>query len=224
MSEITTKQLEIAISRSWDSVTTSIPQGWSEANAMRGQCVPSALVVQDYLGGDIERVGVIGNEEVEGETHYRSRLDSGLPVDFTVMQYLPFAPVRFIDRPVDLDSEGYSSMRERLLDNDLTRSRYEVLKSRVALGLGRRVSGMYDMSYQPEDEAAVIHLQSLRRTLGVHAERLLVYVASDNPDADSDTVLALSSSAMCEGAAYMQPAYPWDIVDSSINMYRAYKQ
>lgn len=220
---ITLAKLRHVVESEWDRVTTSIPLEWSKENAMRGQCVPTALVVQDYLGGDIERVEVVESEAVNGETHYKNRLDDKMPVDLTVMQYLPFAPVKFVAKQVDLVAEGYPSMRERLLGNDLTRSRYEVLRSRVAVSLGRVATGSYDMAYQPDNIDIQMYLDSLKRTLGIHAERLLAYVAADNPGASSDEVVHLSVSAMMDGAAYMQPAYPWDIVDNSINMYRAYK-
>ncbi len=113
--------LTAAIRASWDKETTTNPDEWdAETAAERGQCVPTALVVQDQLGGDLERLAT----EYQGgrETHYRNVVD-GEVIDLTRAQY-PEDQV-FEPAPVEGDT------REYVLGNENTRRRYQLLATRV---------------------------------------------------------------------------------------------
>lgn len=116
-----------ALKNSWSSETSYDGENYDDTNPPRGQCVVSSLVVQDYLGGDLVRVAVSGGSI--NEKHYFNRLDDGTIIDVTRSQYLQ--PVTMTDSPVDLVAKGYVSNRERMLADDDTRSRYEILRQKV---------------------------------------------------------------------------------------------
>jgi len=114
--------LATAIRSSWDSTTTSTPDEWEPvANPARGQCVPTALVVQDNLGGNLERLATTYNER--RETHYRNILPDGTVLDLTRSQY-PDEQI-FEQTPIEGDT------REYVLGNEATRRRYTALARRV---------------------------------------------------------------------------------------------
>ncbi len=120
--------LEKAIRASWTSETTTIPIEWDVTTAReRGQCVPTSLVVQDYLGGEIERVATI--HRGFREAHYRNLID-GEPVDFTRGQY----PDKntFVSSPI-IGRTDYSSLREFMLSHQAAEAHYRMLASSVAL-------------------------------------------------------------------------------------------
>lgn len=66
-------QLEQALRSSWGADTTCLNakglERWHRGNPAHGQCGPTALVVQDLLGGDLLVAGVSGGDE-EDEVHY----------------------------------------------------------------------------------------------------------------------------------------------------------
>lgn len=132
-------RLQDALREEWDGTTSSIAW-WNKRNPERGQCVPTSLIIQDYLGGDIERSLVTG-DLLKPETHYYNRLDDGTRVDLTAVQYRPYASVKFSPSPVSLRREGFNSMRERLLSNENTAERYEILRRKVANHLATRALG-----------------------------------------------------------------------------------
>lgn len=119
--------LNTTIRHSWQHETSSTPDEWDAQTAPeRGQCVPTALVVQDYFGGEIERLATVvdGNNE----THYRNLVDGEI-VDFTRAQYpetQELAPA-----PKELTPE-YATLRDYLLSNESTASRYRILAQKVA--------------------------------------------------------------------------------------------
>lgn len=126
------KDLTAALKSSWPAdAKGSEWKDWSVENPARGQCVPSSLVVQDYLGGDIVRYKVTGDSI--DETHYFNILEDGTVIDTTGSQYKQ--PVSMEPYPVDLAKNNFSSMRERCLADEETKERYEILKSRVAAKL-----------------------------------------------------------------------------------------
>ncbi|QQS21967.1 hypothetical protein IPM09_00200 [Candidatus Saccharibacteria bacterium] len=111
------------VRKSWSKDTTSSPDEWDAGlTPARGQCVPTSLVVQDYLGGTLDRLAT----EFHGtrETHYRNILGDGTVIDISRDQY----PVdqQFEPAPVDGDT------REYVLENENTRRRYRLLAERVA--------------------------------------------------------------------------------------------
>ncbi len=107
-----------AIRRAW-SADTSIDPEWSATCPARGQCAVTALIIQDYLGGQLFRA------EVEGISHYWNWV-RGVEVDLTRDQFNHFAPTA-----VRIRSRRY------VLSFPDTVQRYETLKERVAMILGQ---------------------------------------------------------------------------------------
>ena len=106
--------LALAIRRSW-SATTSVEKEWIREQPSRGQCAVTALVVQDYLGGQLLRA------EVEGGSHYWNRLPDGTELDLTRDQF-----PRFLPEKVETRSRAHA------LSSPDTVRRYFILARRVA--------------------------------------------------------------------------------------------
>jgi hypothetical protein len=105
--------LEQAIRRSWSAETT-VDHDWTPQRPSKGQCAVTALVVQDYLGGDLLRALV-------GEvTHYWNRLPDGTILDLTRDQFRSFEPGNIEPRS-----------REYILSYPATAARYRTLAERV---------------------------------------------------------------------------------------------
>jgi hypothetical protein len=73
--------LEKAIRESWDAKTSSYPEDWNEDNPAYGQCAVTALVVNDYLGGEIVNANV-PLPSGKYESHYFNLVD-GKEIDLT---------------------------------------------------------------------------------------------------------------------------------------------
>lgn len=99
----------------WCADTSATPEGWSADNAALGQCAVTALVVQDFMGGELLR-GL-----VPGGSHYWNRLPAGVEIDLTIQQ--------FAKRP-DLRSVEIRS-RDYLLSSPSTAARYKLLRASV---------------------------------------------------------------------------------------------
>jgi hypothetical protein len=95
-----------AIRTSWSAETCDpVDLPWSEANAPRGQCGATALVVQDLLGGDLLLAEVRNPDGSRQGVHYWNRLDDGTELDLTREQFAPTEAVqepRVVQRPPDL--------------------------------------------------------------------------------------------------------------------------
>lgn len=115
-----------ALEASWGSDTAFDPEDWSADNPARGQCVISSLVIQDYLGGDLARYSVEGNDIQE--THYINRLSNGTKIDATAKQYKE--PVTMTLKPIP-DNDQIAIRKKRLSDLSTAR-RYEILRNRVS--------------------------------------------------------------------------------------------
>ena len=118
-------ELFAALQASWSADTAFSAEEWSPENKARGQCVVSSLVVQDYLGGDLIRYSI--DEGSLHETHYANKFNDGTVIDTTASQY--DIPVNMRIKPIDHD--GFASIRLKRLADESTKSRYEILKSRV---------------------------------------------------------------------------------------------
>ena len=116
-----------ALRASWCPETSTLGDDLPVDNPARGQCAVSSLVVQDFLGGDLFRVRVSGDGI--DERHYYNVLDDGIVIDTTREQYQG-KPVSLTPAPVDLEGK-YVSIREKVLDNEDTRKRYELLRQLV---------------------------------------------------------------------------------------------
>lgn len=120
---VTLAQLEEAIRASWDRETTEEPNVWTEENPAYGNCAVTALVVRDYLGGDVVAAGVVrGGARVD--RHAWNRLPSGLEVDLSRDQFRDGE--QYEDAAVVTDFVGAR-----------TQERYELLAARVRERLGR---------------------------------------------------------------------------------------
>jgi hypothetical protein len=106
-------QLTRAIRLAW-TPQTSVADYWDTANPARGQCAPTALVVQDSLGGELLR------GELEGTSHYWNLLPDGTEVDLTREQFKRFEPGSIQPRT-----------REYVLSYPDTDRRYRILSQRV---------------------------------------------------------------------------------------------
>lgn len=124
----TLDQIRNALQQSWSADTSYTPDEWSRDNPARGQCVVSALVLQEYLGGDLHRYKVIYNNQPE--KHYVNVIDRVF-VDSTRSQYPEDAEL--VDAPVDLGS--YGSIRAKLMSDPDTVKRYSLLLQRVRAAL-----------------------------------------------------------------------------------------
>ncbi len=114
-----------ALHTSWAADTAYKANDWSTENPARGQCVVTALIVQDYFGGELIRYHVQGDDI--DETHYINLLSGGATLDATASQYKK--PVTFSFKPVRL--EGFESIRDKRLADADTRRRYRLLRDRV---------------------------------------------------------------------------------------------
>lgn len=110
-----------AIRNSWDSETSASPDEWTIEAPALGQCVPSSLVAQDLLGGELERLAT--SREGVRETHYRNVLPDGSVLDISGDQY-PEGQ-EFTPAPVD------GGVREYVLGNENTARRYRLLLDRA---------------------------------------------------------------------------------------------
>ncbi|WP_143229962.1 YunG family protein [Actinophytocola xanthii] len=110
--EVSRQRLFAALRSRW-SAATSVDPAWSSGNPALGQCAVTALVIQEYLGGDLIRA------KVGTVSHYWNRLPDG-DIDLTREQFSRFVP-----------TDVSVQQRERLLNNSETRSRYERLLSQV---------------------------------------------------------------------------------------------
>ncbi len=108
-------QLRTTLAASWTAQTASPLVAWTPHNPSSGQCAVSALVLQDYCGGEIRRCVVAGTP------HYFNRIDDQV-VDSTAAQFGTVA--------IDYDTATVRS-RQRILRHADTRRRYKLLKGQV---------------------------------------------------------------------------------------------
>jgi hypothetical protein len=102
-----------AIREAW-SAETSVDERWHGERPSLGQCAVTALVIQDYLGGDLLRA------DVGGVSHYWNRLPGGAEIDLTRDQFTQFSP-----RQVETRS------RDHVLSFPDTTKRYRLLRERI---------------------------------------------------------------------------------------------
>ena len=101
------------LNMSWclETCSPGLQDKWNSDNPSLGQCAITALVVNDFFGGEIMRC------MASSGSHYYNLID-GKIVDLTVNQFLGEIPMY---------EEGSSRTREYLLGNDDTKKRYEKL-------------------------------------------------------------------------------------------------
>lgn len=113
------------LQKSWSRETSYCPEEWDDSNPSVGQCAVSALVVNDYFGGDIVWAeAVLPNGQIV--SHYFNFID-GKEVDLTRSQFPDGA---IIPEGVEKKKE-FASTRDFMLSSESTKKRYELLKERV---------------------------------------------------------------------------------------------
>jgi hypothetical protein len=120
-------ELEQALQSSWCRETcspSSQPQ-WSPENPAWGQCAVTALVVQDYRGGDMVWATAFLPDDRQ-ISHYFN-LINGEEKDYTRQQYPVGTKI-----PLGISRlQGFATTRDYVLSNEDTVRRYELLKRRV---------------------------------------------------------------------------------------------
>ncbi|MEB3212487.1 MAG: nucleoside-triphosphatase [Leptolyngbyaceae bacterium] len=114
-------KLTSAIGKSWSAESSFLPEQWSSDNPARGQCAVTALVVQDYLGGEIIKCDVIGDDD----SHFYNKLPDETIADLTRSQF---------DEGVSFESEKVAD-REKMLSYPGTQERYALLKAAVSANM-----------------------------------------------------------------------------------------
>ena len=127
--EVIKSRLQTALEQSWIKQTSSVPDEWNVGNISRGQCVPTALVVQDYLGGDLQKLTTIYNGREE--SHYINILSDGTIFDACRSQYPEDQKFQLANVVLD----GFNSIRTKRLSETETSQRYKLLKLRVEQNL-----------------------------------------------------------------------------------------
>lgn len=114
-----------ALQKSWSRETSYSPDSWTSDNPALGQCAVSALVANDYLGGEI-----IWSDAVlpSGEkiSHYFN-LINGQEIDLTRSQF----PEGTVIPQGQAKTKDFATTRDFMLSNEITKNRYEILKNRV---------------------------------------------------------------------------------------------
>ena len=115
--------IDQAIRASWGPDVCEDPAdvpGWSPGNPSRGQCGPTALVVNDLLGGHIGVAEVRLRDGSQQGFHWWNRL-AGVDIDLTRQQFGPDELVqepRVLARPASPPRRGeaqYLLLRSRVL-------------------------------------------------------------------------------------------------------------
>lgn len=114
--------LEHALAESWGSDTSADPSGWHRANPAWGQCAVTALVVQDYFGGDLLR-SMVG--EV---SHYYNLLPGSRQIDLTFRQFGHGA----------VATAPEQRARDYVIGYPATARRYQILAARTRDHLSRQ--------------------------------------------------------------------------------------
>ena len=114
------KLLESILQKCWSKETCYPPiqKNWSPKNPALGQCAVTALVIQDYLGGDLLYCKHIH--------HYWNRLPDGKVIDLTKQQF-PKGTKICLD---EIRTREYT-LKSKIAKKVKTQERYEILKKRV---------------------------------------------------------------------------------------------
>jgi len=121
------KLIEAALKKTWSKETCYLPdqEKWSDKNPAFGQCAVTALIIQDFLGGEILYC--------EHFNHYWNRLPSGEEVDLTHSQFgnkvRPCAD-KVVPREYVLESESEKAAK--------TLERYLLLRNKIDKIINKR--------------------------------------------------------------------------------------
>lgn len=130
---MTIQELESTIRQAWAKRTDDYSQELLKADEpSAGQCAVTALVVQDYFGGEIvNTIATSPHNPVVSCSHYFNIIDE-CEIDLTKQQFID--GVKF--SKAEPKTKGFSSTRDYMLSYPATAERYLVLKSRVVVPLG----------------------------------------------------------------------------------------
>lgn len=122
---MTPEELRSLLRKAWSKETTNDPHNWTPENPAWGQCVPTALVAQDFFGGKILQTIVrIKKENHPPEvSHFWNRLPDGREIDFTKEQLPNDAEI--------LEDEIKTISRHGLFRIQNVRKRYAILRLAV---------------------------------------------------------------------------------------------
>jgi hypothetical protein len=120
--KITIDELKMALFESWNYDTAF--GEWTPKCLSLNQCAVTAMIVQDYFGGDLLRC-----ECDDGDSHYWNKLPNGQEIDLTKEQFLYSGVVPFKHKAVIRDREYVESFEETMF-------RYKILSNRVSENLG----------------------------------------------------------------------------------------
>lgn len=125
----TLQEVTSAIENSWSAYTAFDRDQWTPDNPARGQCVVSALIIQDLFGGRLQKTKVTFNGQEE--SHYRNVLPDGMIIDATRSQYPKSQEIL----PTEINLGNYSTLRHKLFASANTESRYKLLRTTVLMKL-----------------------------------------------------------------------------------------
>jgi hypothetical protein len=114
-------EVERAIRASWTAASCDPVDlaDWSQADAARGQCGATALVIQDLLGGELLVAEVRHADGSRQGVHYWNRLEGGEELDLTREQFADGEVVqapRTVLRPADLSGARTFAQYRALAD------------------------------------------------------------------------------------------------------------
>lgn len=111
------ENLRVILIQSWSAETA---QGdWDPNNPATGQCAITALIVQDYFGGELLRC-----KTKLGKSHYWNRLPDGAELDLTESQFE-------IGSDMPIKNDYLVRTREYVLSFPGTARRYTLLKKNI---------------------------------------------------------------------------------------------
>ena len=128
---VSVEDLKICLQSSWRKETSNDVQHWTPQNPAWGQCAVTALVAQDFFGGEIKRLDLrqAPDEYIAGMgSHYFNVMD-GTNVDFSENQFPGNA--HYYEKLLTPENISIKT-REYLLSNRDTKTRYEILRLAVA--------------------------------------------------------------------------------------------
>lgn len=117
--------LEKILLKSWSKDTSYCPDKWNELNPSFGQCAITALIVNDYFGGDIvwSEALLPNGQKI---SHFFNMIN-GEEVDLTRSQF----PKGTIVPKGAEKKKGFDSTRDYLISYENKNSRYVALKRKV---------------------------------------------------------------------------------------------
>jgi len=117
--------LEKALQKSWSKETSYRPNEWSDVNPSFGQCAITALIVNDYFGGDIvwSEALLPSGQKI---SHFFNMIN-GQEVDLTRSQ---FPDGTIIPKGIEVKKD-FASTRDYLMSYKEKNSRYDALREKV---------------------------------------------------------------------------------------------